>query len=535
MRLVQTRPWRALAAAAGVLTALALPASASALTFHIVNESGKPASEVFVDITGAAALGSGFSPDSPVPLSSIPGGEVTINRLIAGRVFISYGSPVRQVGGSAQESTTVETSPTRFDWAELTVHDTETEPVASESDVANLTAVEQFAIGMRLTTLGAGGEELESVGSTYANTLFAALQAIPGGPESTKRAPDGEILRVLSPDNKVSAYPTLDEYVHSMVGETITLHTAYFSKPFTTSVYSGEFKSDGTLELTGTERFEENGEVKERAATPTQFDDQSLIEEIYTGGETPNNLVGAVRRDVLAGFSLGLWGGKYGNDAINFCTNPNTTSQGTWCPDGFNVPAYAEARTTPAPFPAFEGYTSVIDQYTNIYGNPYNDASKRVQVALHPAKTLQLTILPDSPPSSGGNSSGGGGGGPSSSPSSSSAPSTMAAPGPPLSQAKFKLAKAAKFKHGKLQIGSVQCKGACGRIVALLSPVKGKGLIASEAVTARKPKAVIVLKPTKAGKKLLDAGKAKRAELTVTVTQPGHAPAFQESALRITG
>jgi hypothetical protein len=528
MKLVRSRPRRALLAAACVLTAMALPASASALTFHIVNESGKPANEVFVDITGAEALGSGFSVDSPVPLSSIPGGEVTINRLIAGRVFISYGSPVRQVGGSPQESTTVETSPTRFDWAELTVHDTETEPVASESDVANLTAVEQFAIGMRLTTFGAEGEELESLGSTYANTIFEAMQGIAGGPESTVRGANGEILRVLSPDNEVSAYPTLSEYVHSMAGQSIKVRTDFDGPPFVTSEYSGQFGPDGSITLTGWKWVEG---VKE-AGPAIEFEGPKLIDDIYTGKETPNTFEGTVRRDVLAGFSLGLWGGKYGNDALSFCTNPNTTFQGTWCPSGFNVPAFAESRTTAPPFPFYEGYASVINQYSDVYGNPYSDASKKVQISLAPerAKTLQLTILPDSPPAPGG---GGSGSGSSSSPSSSSAPSTKAAPAPPLSQAKFKLPKVAKFKHGKLIAGNVQCKGACGRIVALLRPVKGKGLIAREAVTARKPKAAIVLKPTKAGKKLLDAGKVKRAKLTVTVTQPGHSSATKTVTIRV--
>ena len=73
MRLVRSRPCRALLAAAGVLTALALPASASALTFHIVNESGKPASEVFVDISAGGEFNvPGFTNNVPVALSRNP-------------------------------------------------------------------------------------------------------------------------------------------------------------------------------------------------------------------------------------------------------------------------------------------------------------------------------------------------------------------------------------------------------------------------------------------------------------------------------
>jgi len=385
---------RRLGLLAAIATLLALPASASALQLHIVNESGRPASEVFVDI----AAGGGFDVpgllnDHPRALSEIPGQEVTIEKLISGRVYISYGAPV-------QEGVTFQ-SPTRFDWAELTV-------TPKPEDAANLTAVNQFAIGMRLTTLGPNGEALESVGSTYANTIFDALQQIPGGPESTVRGANGEILRVLSPDNTGTAYPPLTEYVHSMAGQTITLHTAFFGTPFTTSEYSGTFGPDGSITLNGTMN-EGGGSV---AAPPIEVAGQELIEDIYTGGSGPNNLERAVRRDLYSAFSIGLWGGKYGNDASAFCADLATTSQGSWCPTGFNVPAFAEARTVAPSFPAYEQYAAVINQYSSIYGNPYSDASKKVQVELDQSKvkTLQLTIVPDSPPSpSGGGSSSGSG------------------------------------------------------------------------------------------------------------------------------
>jgi hypothetical protein len=521
--------------------AVALPASASALTLHIVNESGNEAKKVFVDITGDDFHVPGFKNGVPVPLSSIPNGEVTIEKLISGRVYISYDSGVREVEPESEaESIAFLTSPTRFDWAELTVNrpepgtealkQVEEEEKAAKSDVANLTAVNQFAIGMRLTTFAPGGGELESLGSTNANTIFDAMQQIPGGPQSTIRGKNGEILRVLSPDTPGSDYPSLSEYVHSMAGQSITLHTAFESEPFINGEFSGTFEPDGSITLTGYERVE--GVLKKKPTT-IHFEGQKLIEDIYTGDETPNTFEGAVRRDVLAGFSLGLWGGKYGNDALSFCT-PNTTFQGTWCPSGFTVPAFAEARTTPPPFMAYEGYAGVIAQYSDIYGAPYSDASKKVQIPIDAEHVgaLQLTILPDSPPSGGGNSGGGSSSSPSSSPAGSSG---KPAPVPPASQATFKLPKVAKWKHGKLMAGAVQCQGACGRVVALLSPVRGKGPLAREAATVHKPKAALVLKPTKGGKKLLDAGKVKRAKLTVSVTQPGHSSATRTVTVRVVG
>jgi hypothetical protein len=517
MRIVRSRSrsYRAFLVAASALAVLALPASASALNLHIVNESGRPPSEVFVDIAAAGGFEvEGFDNDRPRALSEIPGQEVTINRLISGRVYVSYGAAVH-------EGVTVQ-SPTRFDWAELTVT-----PVPE--DAANLTAVNQFGIGMRLTTLGAGGEALESVGSTYANTIFGALQGIPGGPESTVRAANGEILRVLSPDNVGSAFPPLTEYVHSMAGQTIILHTAFFGTPFTTSEYSGEFQPGGSITLNGTMN-EGAGNV---AAAPIVVGGQELIEDIYTGGNGPNNLERAVRRDLYSAFSIGLWGGKYGNDALSFCTNPNTTPQGAWCPTGFNVPAFAEARTTPAPFPAYEQYAAVIDQYSDVYGNPYSDASKKVQVTLDQSqvKTLQLTILPDSAPTPAPSPTDGG----STTPGASKPPTHSATPKStmPSSRVAFKLVKKTKLKRGKLAVGRLVCKGACGKVVALLRPKHGKGVIAREAVTVSTAKRALALKPTKRGKHLLAHKRVLAAKLTVTVTQPGHRPATKQAPVRI--
>lgn len=515
---------RRLGLLAAIFVLLVLPASASALQLHIVNESGRPNSEVFVDIAGGAGPGEfevpGFLDDQPRALSEIPGQEATIDRLISGRIYVSYGAPV-------QEGVTL-ASPTRFDWAELTV-------TPAPADAANLTAVNQFAIGMRLTTLGAGGETIESLGSTYADTIFDALQGIPGGPESTVRAANGEILRVLSPDNVGSAYPLLTEYVDSMQGQTITLHTPFF-KPGerTTSEYTGTFGAEGAITLTGTKRVE-GGAVEPGA--PIVIPAGELVGQIYTGGNTPNSFEGAVRRDLLAGFSLGLWGGKYGNDAIAFCTDRQANTLGEWCPH-FDVPAFAEARTTRAPFPAYEQYAAVIDQYADVYGNPYSDASKKVTVALDQSqvKTLQLTILPDSPPVPAPPSPphDPGPGNPPAAPAADAPATTTSTRHPAVTtQVTFRLAKKARLAHGKLKAGRLSCDGACGRVVAVLRPKHGKGVLAREDATVRAPKGSLVLKPTKLGKRLLGRHGTIPAKLIVTVTQPGRAPVRNRSPLRV--
>jgi len=58
-------------------------------------------------------------------------------------------------------------------------------------------------------------------------------------------------------------------------------------------------------------------------------------------------------------------------------------------------------------------------------------------------------------------------------------------------------------------------------------------VIARKSVTIRKATGVVVLKPTKAGKRLLKGKGPLAAKLTVTVTQPGKSPTQKQAALRV--
>lgn len=150
------------------LGALLFPSAASALTFKIDNQSGQAASNVFVTVAGSASSHDvpGMGNNVPTTLNKISGQKITINKLVSGRIYISYG---KGVGVSVPFN-----SPTRFDWAELTV-------IPSSSDVANLTAVDQLGIGMRLNTFDGSNKKLEEVGSANSDTVFDAMQDIPGG------------------------------------------------------------------------------------------------------------------------------------------------------------------------------------------------------------------------------------------------------------------------------------------------------------------------------------------------------------------
>ncbi|MCB0857689.1 MAG: hypothetical protein KDB57_06170 [Solirubrobacterales bacterium] len=464
------------------------PATAQALEFKIVNQSSQPADKVFVTVAGSDTGYDvpGIPNNSPVTLASIPGQKFTVNKLVSGRVYISYGKGVNL--------SVPFTSPTRFDWAELTV-------IPSSSDVANLTAVDQFGIGMRLATFNGSGQKLETLGSANSNTVFDALQKIPGGPGATIRNSNGKIIRVLSP-NKSDTYPKLGQYVKSMSGKQIWLRTPFYGNPFTTSAYSGTFQADGSISLSG------QSNPPGAAPSTLEFPGSQIIDDIYTGGNTPNNLSGAIYRDLLAGFSTGLWGGKYGNNALSFCSNPFTDSQGSWCPNGFNKPAFGDARKSLSDYPTCEQYAAVINRYSDSYGNPYSDASKKVTVSLNQpgtggsVSTLQLTVLPDSGnagPSEGGNANCG------------------AAPKPAVKKVSFY--KQAKLRNGSAKVGKATCSTACGQIKVI---AKSNG----KQVGYRKYKATgknpyLTMKVTKAGRKAFKRQKKIKVKVQVWIKPSG--------------
>jgi len=477
-----------------------LPASASALEFEIVNESGVPSEDVYVTVDGAGFDVPGMTADQPKKLSEIPGQKLTVNTLVSGRVYVSYGAPVQEGVGFD--------SPTRFDWAELTV-------TPSSSDVANLTAVDQVGIGMRLETLGSGGH-LETVGSANSDTIFNALQQIPGGPQATVRDGDGNVLRVLSPLH-TTAYPGLGPYVRSLAGQTITLRTAFFGEPFTTSRYSGTFAADGSIALSGS--------TNPPGAAPAtlEFGGAQLIEDVYTGANTPNDLSGAIRRDVLAGFSVGLWGGRYGNDALSFCTNPNTTAQGSWCPNGFNQPAFGDARVALSPFPTCEQYAAVINRYSDAYGNPYSDASKKVTVGLDQpgtggeVETLRLTILPDSgsaQPVAAGNPNCG-----AAAPTPAPAPAAGGAAAATKTRVNVRFFRRARLDGAKARVARLTCSARCGRV--RLTAKRGKGVLGRGRAVVEGRRRVLVLRLTKRGRKAMARTRRAKVKLIVRVRPPG--------------
>ncbi len=504
-----SRPLPRLLALAAVLAAFAFPAAAQALEFEIVNQNSATVSdhEVWITIyTEKAPAGfdvPGFENNKPVRLDSIPNHRLTIDKLISGRVYVAY-------GGEGITAPLDFHSQTRFDWIELTL-------TPNPGDVANLTAVEQFGIGMQLKTFEPGGNPLAELASTNADTIFDALQGVPGGPESTVRDSAGNPLRVLSPLLS-SSYPDLGEYVRSMAGKEIVLHSTLsgpVSGDFTTSKYSGTFEADGSITLNGS--FESNNGAS--APAEITMPGNELIKDIYTGANTNNDLEGAIRHDVLVGFMAGYWDSRYGNDAINFCLPQyrKTDVPQPYCETGFNQPAFAAARAETPPFPAFEQYAGVIDQYADMYGNPYSDgASGKVTVPIYKSAgkdigTLQLTILPDAAntqPATGGGSG-----------ATPSAQSSSQSRGKAKVAVHTKLLKRARLRHGKFPVARVACSAACGRVRAVVR--RGKRIVARAFFKRTGPKRLVFVRLTKPGRKLLRHGRKTKLRLDLWIAPAG--------------
>lgn len=496
---------RALALSLVLVAALALPAAAGALSFEVDNQSGVDPGEVFVTAVTNQESQFKFKNDelawnTPKPLQEIEsefGGKLEIEEMVAGRIYISYGAGIT-------EQTAVFTSPTRFDWIELNVPD----------GVVNLTAVDQFGIGMRLETLGEGGEVRDTLGSANSDTIFDALQDVPGGPGATVRDGLGRPLRVKAPKLS-SSYPDLGDYVRSMAGQHVDLRTAFYgTKPISLSHYSGTFEADGSITLEGTSEGAEGSEPK------YSYSGEEIIHDVYTGENTPNNFKGTIYRDLLAGFSLGLWDGKYGNDARDWCTDFQTVGSYGFCTDGFNQPAFGDAKTSLQPFATCDQYAAVINQYGDVYGNPYSDAAKQVQIPLEEpdVKTLKLTLQPDSgdaQPVQGGNPDCGAASPVSPSPPPPPAPAPARAATPKVAVRFFAKAK----RRGRLiKVGRLVCSVPCGKTRALAK--HGKVLARAKRVVKQR-QAPLKLKLTKKGlRKLKRAGHLK-ARVTVWVKPAG--------------
>ena len=351
----------------------ALPVPASAVNIQLINESGQPAQDIYVMLTGQSITGSQLAPDTPVALSALSNSTFSLASISAGRLYISYGGPVTDNEGNY--------SPIRYDKIELT-----------DPGVANLTAVDFFAIPFDMQALDSTGATLGSA-LTYrchTSTILPQLRALAPSAEVDS---GGQFMRFLSPQLSPSSYPSMAGYIASLAGQTIQVNDAFYGSPFQTVSYSGTFGPDGSITLTGTTTTPSTGQTSQ--TEPVTIAGSTLESGIYTGnttytvGDTTENTgfndeYTVIYRDVVAGFALGYWGGKYGNNSASWLGQPD----------------YAAARASLDPFAAYDPYGATIGSYSSAYDYAFNDVGPTaVTVPLNASTaTLQITIDSDQGP-----------------------------------------------------------------------------------------------------------------------------------------
>jgi hypothetical protein len=369
-------------AAAACAALLVSAASASAFKVQVVNESGMPPQNVYVMLEKTSSSDGQLPDEVGKPLSEISNSTFSIASISGGRIYVSYGAPVPTHEPNY--------APIRYDKIELTG------PV--DGGVANLTAVDFFAIPFDLQALDSSGATVGNALTYRCNTrtILQRLQALAPSAEVTS---GGQFVRFLSPQLSPSSYPSMTPYVQSMSGQKIYVNDSFGKKgqPTLEISYSGTFEANGSITLEGTMTNEVTH--RQEPAKELHIEGATLPSAVYTGdgpftvGGEPanvgeNNQYSVIYRDIVAGFGLGYWGGRYGNNTTNWLRRPD----------------FAAARLAPAPYITYDPYAALIGEYSEAYGYSFHDLGPSpVTVPLTSSEeTLRLTIDPEEGPSAPG-------------------------------------------------------------------------------------------------------------------------------------
>jgi hypothetical protein len=369
---------RALLAAAAAAAFALGAAPAAAVNVQIVNSSGRPASSIYLLLEKGSSSDGQLQEDTPKLLSEINESTFSLGAISGARLYFSYGAPVKDNEPPA--------APTRYDKIELT-----------NPGVADLTAVDFFAIPFNMQSLDSGGATVgDAVGyRCYTSTIVQKLREVGPAAEVTS---GGQFVRFLSPQLAAEgSYPSLAPYIESMVGQTIEVNDTFAKEGEAAKQlsYQGTFEPGGSITLTGT--ITTGGTPA--PGLPLHIEGATLPQGVYTGdgaftvnGQpadvSQNNEYSVIYRDIVAGFGLGYWGGKYGNDSANWLHKPN----------------FAAARLSGSPFPVYSLYASTIAEYSSAYGYSFSELGPdEVTVPLEASvATLRVTIDPDQGPATPG-------------------------------------------------------------------------------------------------------------------------------------
>jgi hypothetical protein len=385
------------------------------LTFAIENPNYNP-SNVYVTFLGGT-LEATYSGSQTVQLNQSYtiaqlNGPVNITKFDAGRVFVSYGAGVAGTDPPEPVNPDIPSYSVRHDKIEITYKPKD------QSGVADLTAVDFFAIPMELNTYQNGSATPVQT-LTYnisANSLTSQIAALAGDSNQVLLTDqNGNFLRVLSPHtpslDNIDHFPSMVPYIDRVIAWQNEGH------PYTTiaDTYSN---SKGTTPRTTTQNYSFQATVTPDGGLQLVGGGQvvgggpyggtnhiiliaaaDLPNNIYLGNPpwtvdgvpgsfADNDVYAAAVRDVLSGFNLGFMASKTPDPNHSNVPFGEESSSNWWSSQ------WAFDYLQPE-HPYYNQYAKIVTSNSNAYSWAFSDRWSAVQANLYGMDTLQVVILPD--------------------------------------------------------------------------------------------------------------------------------------------
>lgn len=322
-----------------VIAVCCTPASAIQLSF--TNSSAFASSEVYVWFGGAAEAGydvkiagqtQNLTLARSYSLAELAGG-VTLNRLVSGRVYFSFGEPLPDPGrnGAGSPLRYPGVSPgndgynVRWDFIELT-------NTSAAGDVADLTSMDSFAIPLALQ-LKHQGANLTGPNTSAGwrghtdSQVTSALSPLADPVGSNLYRPGGTFVRVNGANSFPTIYQNQPADAKSMTAYLAAIKVANRSTVFDGHAFGVDYQYTAALDGAGNYVLTKTGGNSANSSSilvpasykagPNPADPiVTLAESIYMSnpwygvdggpvGPTQNNLAGAVARDLYAALNLG--------------------------------------------------------------------------------------------------------------------------------------------------------------------------------------------------------------------------------------
>jgi hypothetical protein len=334
-----TRTLCCLALALLAIVASAVPARAIRLSF--TNSSSYPSDQVFVWFGGAADAGydlkisgqpQNVTLGKSYALTELAAG-LTLNRLVSGRAYISFGEPLPDPGrnGAGSPIRYPGVFPgddgynTRWDFFELT-------NTPHASDVADLTSMDNFAIPLRLQLKHQGmplaGPNTSAGWQGHSDSqIVAALSELADPAGSNVYRVDGDFVRIQGANSFPLRYQNQPDDPRSMNAYLASIQAANRATILDGTAFATSYQYSAAIDAVGNYVLTKTGGAASTPNTivipasykagPNPADPiVTLAESLYMSnpwysvdggpiGPTQNNLAGAIARDLYAALNLG--------------------------------------------------------------------------------------------------------------------------------------------------------------------------------------------------------------------------------------